>query len=280
MRLTVLLETEPGSGKYVHAEIDFPAEDGIELPDLLMDGVHFAEDFFTGEVLEADWTRQVKPGDYVVAEMKSETGRKLRFKLLEDAAPEVDCPPGGWRDTIRFLVGIAPPAGWTGPPPSHKGKKKKPELRKATASDLANFQPGPIRRPNLSEFQKGIMAWAFAVVGHYLIPTLEQWELGFMRDSSDQEVNVWHRLAFAFVDYHRKRGLALRSREEEKRLAGNFVAVSLGNTLEQPDEDEIVRACLQEPDGWEKERKRVRALAKANRWKPPTHIDWKPYAKA
>ena len=50
-----------------------------------------------------------------------------------------------------------------------------------------------------------ILKWIHAVVGHYIEPTLEKWELGFMREwHVVKEVMIWHRFAFAFVTYHRR----------------------------------------------------------------------------
>jgi hypothetical protein len=81
-----------------------------------------------------------------------------------------------------------------------KGKKWK--FQQVKPSDL---KPGPIRHQELPEFLLDIMRWTFEVIGHYVVATSEQWELDFMRDLNvEREVLLWHRMAFAFITYHRK----------------------------------------------------------------------------
>jgi hypothetical protein len=154
--------------------------------------------------------------------------------------------------------------------------KRRWEVGKVPISELV-VQPGPIENPELCEFEKGIFGWSYAVVGHYVKPTLEQWELGFMREQNiEREMICWHKITFAFVSWHRRKGLALRSREEERSLVDAFRAISLGG--EQP--DETIRWCWENPGGWGKEHERWEAMVDANHYEPPTHIDWQQYAKA
>src|SRR5262245_11948401 len=81
---------------------------------------------------------------------------------------------------------------------------------------LDEIKQGPIRHQELPSFLLDIIRWTYEVVGRYLKPTLEQWETGFMRDLHvDREVIFWHQTAFAFITYHLRRQLPLRSPEEE-----------------------------------------------------------------
>jgi len=55
---------------------------------------------------------------------------------------------------------------------------------------------GPIQHPALSPEQQAICKYTFARAGKYIVPNLEKWELGFMRDRHvDQELVFWLRVA-------------------------------------------------------------------------------------
>jgi hypothetical protein len=55
-------------------------------------------------------------------------------------------------------------------------------------------------------------------VGHYIEPSLEQWELGFMRDMNPEgEVNHWEVFARAFQTYKQKCCKGKRIRREQAR---------------------------------------------------------------
>jgi hypothetical protein len=140
-----------------------------------------------------------------------------------------------------------------------------------------------------------IMHWTFEVVGHYSCPTLEQWELGFMQDlNMTEELRWWHRLAFAFLTWHRKRNLPLRSDAEEKELVSKFnrlvhvhqaaevaklqAAGKLkGGPAPRPDpwaetdEAKFLQECHADPDGWEEEAERTLGLLKEGTWGPPVN---------
>lgn len=54
----------------------------------------------------------------------------------------------------------------------------------------------PLRHSGLSEPQLAFAKYTYQVVGKYQCPTLEQWELGFMRDTHpDQELMTWMRIS-------------------------------------------------------------------------------------
>ena len=85
------------------------------------------------------------------------------------------------------------------------------------------------------------------------------------RSPCRREVCYWHRLAFAFITYHRRRGLPLRSDEIERQLVGSFVVLGEeGNGL-SVEEESFVKACFETPDGWDEEVVRLEPT-------PPTRI--------
>jgi hypothetical protein len=144
---------------------------------------------------------------------------------------------------------------------------------------VAEIGPGRIQHPHLPDFFLDIMRWTYRVVGRYIQPTLEQWELGFMRDRNVQtELQFWHRAAFGFITYHQRRGLALRSDPEEQQLVGALVELASEAPRDgKSDEKTFIRQCFAAPDGWQQEVDRVRALAGLPdaRWSPPEHLkDW------
>jgi hypothetical protein len=152
---------------------------------------------------------------------------------------------------------------------------KKWEFQLAKVSDL---KPGPIRHQELPEFLLDIMQWSFKVIGHYVVATLEQWELDFMRDLNvGPEVLLWHRIAFAFITYHRKRNLPVRSDSEEQQLVGSLVSIASGVAVKNTKESGFIQQCYEAPDSWDEEITRVKSLAASRdaRWSPPEQFkDW------
>ena len=66
------------------------------------------------------------------------------------------------------------------------GTYKRIELSKV------KVQPGPIQHQNLSPDLVKELKHLYDHIGHYVQPTLEQWELGFMRDlRPEREIEVW-----------------------------------------------------------------------------------------
>ena len=82
--------------------------------------------------------------------------------------------------------------------------KQEPSPRpgKLKAVEVEDIQPGPILR---SELDPLLALWArrlFDRVGLHVIPTFEQWELGFLRDAQPQsELFVWEAIARSFDAY-------------------------------------------------------------------------------
>lgn len=96
--------------------------------------------------------------------------------------------------------------------------------------DPRKLRPGPIRHkslpPELLEHIKAV----FDVIGHYIGGTLEQFELGFMRDTDpESEVALWCSITAAWLAYHEKH---LNDEplpdEEEKTLLGALIVISTG----------------------------------------------------
>jgi len=71
-----------------------------------------------------------------------------------------------------------------------------------TAVEARDIRPGPILREELDPL---LALWArrlFERVGHLVIPTYEEWELGFRRDAQPQsELLVWEAVARAYESY-------------------------------------------------------------------------------
>jgi hypothetical protein len=108
--------------------------------------------------------------------------------------------------------------------------------------DPRSIQPGPVRNKSLSpELLEQIKA-VFGVVGPYLNMTLEEFEIGFMRDAHpESEVAVWHGISSAWSAYRDQfLGAATPPAEEVRLLLGALLAISTGVTnpadLDVPEE--------------------------------------------
>lgn len=104
-----------------------------------------------------------------------------------------------------------------------------PEPQKA---DPRQLRSGPIRNeslpPNLLERIQAI----HRLIGRYLGMTLEEFEIGFMRDADPgQEVLLWSLIAATWRSYHAKflAGQTLPD-EEERKLLGAVLQISMGAT--------------------------------------------------
>lgn len=73
---------------------------------------------------------------------------------------------------------------------------------------------------------------AYETVGPYLATTLEQFEIGFMRDTHPERgVAKWSNVAAAWDSYHVKHlGGLIRPEAEEQKIVGALVAISSGIT--------------------------------------------------
>jgi hypothetical protein len=96
--------------------------------------------------------------------------------------------------------------------------------------DPSKLRPGPIRNESLPpELLEQIEA-VFDVIGPYIDMTLEQFEIGFMRDMNpESEVALWCSITAAWLAYHEKHlnDEALLD-EEERHILGALIAISTG----------------------------------------------------
>ena len=96
--------------------------------------------------------------------------------------------------------------------------------------DPKQLRPGPIRNESLPpELLEQIKA-VFDVIGSYLNMTLEQFEIGFMRDMHpESEVALWCSITAAWLANHEKyRGDEALPDEEERHMLGALIAISTG----------------------------------------------------
>jgi len=105
--------------------------------------------------------------------------------------------------------------------------KKKPTKKPVNPSEL---KAGPIRHPVLPPELLEQIGAAYEAVGPYLGTTLEQFEIGFMRDAHpEREVAIWSNVAAAWHRYHEEHLAGLvRPEAEERKIVGALVAISTG----------------------------------------------------
>jgi hypothetical protein len=103
----------------------------------------------------------------------------------------------------------------------------KPKPKKATTNEI---QSGALQRESPPpEFLEQIEA-VYRLIGRYLGQTLEEFKIGFMRDSRpEDEVAMWCKIATAWCEYHDRflDGDRL-SDDQEKRIVAALVAISAG----------------------------------------------------
>lgn len=98
--------------------------------------------------------------------------------------------------------------------------------------ELSKLNPGPIRHKSLPpELLEQIHA-IYSTIGGYLETTLEQFEIGFMRDlSPEDEVAVWGSITIVWLKYHER---FLNDQplddEQEKKLLSALIVISTGAT--------------------------------------------------
>ena len=96
--------------------------------------------------------------------------------------------------------------------------------------DISKLQPGPIRHQSLSPELLDHVRAVYDIIGPYLDTTLEQFEIGFMRDTHpEDEVAVWCSITAAWIAYHEQYlGDEYLPEEDEKKLIGSLIAISIG----------------------------------------------------
>jgi hypothetical protein len=96
--------------------------------------------------------------------------------------------------------------------------------------DPSKLRPGPIRNESLPPELLDQIKAVFDVIGLYIGMTLEQFEIGFMRDMHpESEVALWCSITAAWLAYHEKfLGDEALPEEEERSLLGALIAISTG----------------------------------------------------
>jgi hypothetical protein len=96
--------------------------------------------------------------------------------------------------------------------------------------DPRDARPGPIRHESLSDELLEQIRAIYEIVGPYLDTTLEQFEVGFMRDMHpEREAAVWCSITGAWIAFHEQHlGEELLPDEDEKNLLGALVLISTG----------------------------------------------------
>src|SRR5271154_1953546 len=91
-------------------------------------------------------------------------------------------------------------------------------------------RPGQICNESLTPDLLDQIRVVFDVIGPYIGMTLEQFEIGFMRDMHpESEVALWFRITRAWLAYHED--FLANERlpdEEERKLLGALIAISSG----------------------------------------------------
>ncbi len=98
--------------------------------------------------------------------------------------------------------------------------------------NINELKPGPIRHNSLPpELLEQIYA-IYSTIGGYLETTLEQFEIGFMRDlSPENEVAVWGSITMVWRKYHERfLNDQLLDDEQEKKLLSALIVISTGAT--------------------------------------------------
>jgi len=96
--------------------------------------------------------------------------------------------------------------------------------------DPRTLRPGPIRHKSLSPDLLGQIRAVYDAIGPYVGMTLEQFEIGFMRDMHpESEVALWFRITKAWLAYHEDfLGKETLPDEDERKLLGALIAISTG----------------------------------------------------
>lgn len=128
-----------------------------------------------------------------------------------------------------------------------------------------------VQHESFPQWLSGLFHWTYKVTGRYIQPTLEQWERGFMFDRDPYlQAQLWMRISFAFIDWHKRQDLPLRSDEEEVQLIGSFCRLSFSPPEDAP--DSLEKECYISPEGWETEVERSVGLIAKGIWSPPVGV--------
>jgi hypothetical protein len=123
-------------------------------------------------------------------------------------------------------------------------KRKKPKREKRLVP-LSDLKQGPVRhKQGLSPLLTALARDLFQRAGHYVYPTFEQWELGFMRDMHPwREILIWEAICRAYEAFLAKHPEAA----SDANIIPALAAISAGATLEkEPEKSQEMQKLLQE----------------------------------
>ena len=120
-------------------------------------------------------------------------------------------------------------------------KKRRGEQREVPLEDI---KQGPIRhKKGLTPLLEEIARAIFSKVGHFVYPTFEQWELGFMRDlHPEREILIWENIARTFDLYVAEHPEAANN----EQVVGTIVSISTGQVSETNENEKELRKLYQE----------------------------------
>ena len=111
---------------------------------------------------------------------------------------------------------------------------KRRKKREQQSVPLSEIKQGPLRhKQGLSPLLTKLARDLFRRGGHYIYPSFEQWELGFMRDMHPwREILIWEAICRAYEAYLAKHPEAAN----DVKLIPTIAAISAGATLEKEPE--------------------------------------------
>jgi hypothetical protein len=103
-------------------------------------------------------------------------------------------------------------------------------MNKPENIDPRKLRPGPIRHESLPPELLDQIKAVFDLIGPHINMTLEQFEIGFMRDvDPESEVALWCSITAAWLAYHKKfLDDEEQPDEEEKKLLSALILISTG----------------------------------------------------
>jgi hypothetical protein len=132
-------------------------------------------------------------------------------------------------------------------------------------------------------YLQGKLNWTYRIVGCYLRPTIEEWSDLYISggDGSADVLAKFEQLAFAFIAYHDRKRLPLRSFDEEADLVNQILhLLAFGTADDEPTEADFLLECsdletneyFQEDSKQEEELFRL-AKTRFQPWMPPSKWD-------
>lgn len=96
--------------------------------------------------------------------------------------------------------------------------------------DPRQIRPGPIRNESLDPILLEQIRTIYDVLGQFFNQTLEQFELGFMRDTDpEHEVVIWTAIMVVWIDYHEQYlDDVVMSDADERKLLAALISISSG----------------------------------------------------